>query len=154
MTKLVRTTADILYPFCMLYGFYIVAHGHLTPGGGFQGGAVIATATALLIVAHRFEDVRQRIRVGSMKVCESIGLLGFILAAGSAFFFGKAFFSNWLIGREGGLFATAVAFGANPGNLNTGGFLPIMNLAVGLEVLGALTVILLYMLAGAKGDTE
>jgi multisubunit Na+/H+ antiporter MnhB subunit len=44
MTKIVRTTADLFFPFCLVFGLYVVVHGHLTPGGGFQGGAVMATA--------------------------------------------------------------------------------------------------------------
>ena len=52
MTKIVRTTADLFFPFCLVFGLYVVAHGHLTPGGGFQGGAVMATGTALILVAR------------------------------------------------------------------------------------------------------
>ncbi len=37
----------VLFPFIVLYGFYITINGHLTPGGGFQGGAILATAVLL-----------------------------------------------------------------------------------------------------------
>jgi multicomponent Na+:H+ antiporter subunit B len=153
MTKVVRTVADVLYPFCMLYGLYIVAHGHLTPGGGFQGGAVIATATALLIVAHRHGDIMARVKSSSMKGFESAGLLGFLLLAFSGLILGRPFFQNWLLER-GGMFADAVAYGSNAGNVNTAGLMPAMNVAVGLEVLGALTVIILYMLSGVKEEAS
>ena len=62
MTKIVRTTADIFYPFCLAFGLYVVIHGHLTPGGGFQGGAVMATGAALLLVARAYEDIIERLR--------------------------------------------------------------------------------------------
>ena len=46
MTKIVRTTADIFFPFCLVFGLYVVIHGHLTPGGGFQGpGGTVSTDT-------------------------------------------------------------------------------------------------------------
>ncbi len=113
MTKIVRTAADLLYPFCLIFGFYVVAHGHLTPGGGFQGGAVIATAVALLIVARRFEDVSRSVTDSFMKLCESVGLLLFLFAAASAFDYGQTFFENWLAHRPGSLFGDPVAAGVN-----------------------------------------
>ena len=66
MTKIVRTTADLFFPFCLVFGLYVVVHGHLTPGGGFQGGAVMATGTALLLVARAYDDVTGRIRKGAI----------------------------------------------------------------------------------------
>ena len=53
MTKIVRTTADLFFPFCLVFGLYVVVHGHLTPGGGFQGGAVVGGYHA----AHPFGGV-------------------------------------------------------------------------------------------------
>ena len=152
MTRIVRTTADILYPFSMVFGCYIVAHGHLTPGGGFQGGAVMATATALLIVAHRYDRIAQRIRKPRMKLFEAAGLMGILLTGATALFIGRPFLQNWLANSGHPLFGDAVAYGANPGDLNTAGLVPIMNIAVGIEVLGALTLILLYMLSGLQEE--
>ncbi len=149
MTKIVGTTADIFYPFCLAFGFYVVAHGHLTPGGGFQGGAVMATGAALLIAARRYDDITTRLKKDILKLCESLGLLLFIGAGAGGLLKGATFFRNWLAGT-GGLFGRPVAYGPNPGDLWTAGILPVMNLAVGVEVLGGLSVILLYMLSGIK----
>jgi multicomponent Na+:H+ antiporter subunit B len=150
MTKIVRSAADLMYPLCTIYGFYVVAHGHLTPGGGFQGGAVIATATALLIVAHQYEEITGRITKDEMRWIEMTGLMGFILVALSALLFGKPLLQNWLANQPDGLFGMSVAYGSNAGTLNSGGLLPVLNIAVGLEVLGGLSLILLYMLSGVK----
>jgi len=149
MTKLVRTTANVFYPFCLIFGLYVVVHGHLSPGGGFQGGAVMATGAALLIVAHNYKDITSRIRKNAMKICETAGLLMFITAGLSALATGGAFLNNWMA-HNGGLFSTPVAYGANPGVLTSAGLIPLLNIAVGIEVLGGLTVILLYMLSGVK----
>jgi energy-converting hydrogenase B subunit I len=153
MTKIVRTAADMLYPFCMMYGFYVVAHGHLTPGGGFQGGAVMATATALLIVAHRYEDITAKIKNDSLKWIEVTGLMGFLLIALSGICLGGPLLKNWLANSDK-LLGASVAFGSNPGILNSGGLLPVLNIAVGLEVIGGLSLILLYMLSGVKEDAK
>ena len=149
MTKIVRTTADIFFPFCLVFGLYVVIHGHLTPGGGFQGGAVMATGTALLLVARAYDDITGRIRKTALKVCEATGLMLFLLAGLSGIFKGLPFMANWMA-ATGGLFGTPIAHGPNPGDLNTAGLLPLLNLGVGIEVLGGLTIILLYMLSGIK----
>jgi energy-converting hydrogenase B subunit I len=152
MTKIVRTTADLFYPFCLIFGLYVVLHGHLTPGGGFQGGAVMATGAALLIVSRSYAGIIQRIRKNAMKLCEAVGLLMFLVAGLSGLLVGGSFLHNRLAGA-GGLFGESVAYGANPGVLNTAGLIPILNIAVGIEVLGGLTVILLYMLSGVKEES-
>ena len=149
MTKIVRTSADLFFPFCLVFGLYVVIHGHLTPGGGFQGGAVMATGTALLIVARAYEDITGRIRQMALKICEAAGLLLFLVAGLSGLFKGRPFLGNWLA-FSGRLFSDPVAHGPNPGDLNTAGLLPLLNLGVGIEVLGGLTIILLYMLSGIK----
>lgn len=149
MTKIVRTSADLLFPFCLVFGLYVVIHGHLTPGGGFQGGAVMATGTALLLVARSYDDITGRIRKTALKVCEATGLMLFLLAGLSGIFKGLPFMANWMT-QTGKLFGTVVAHGPNSGNLNTAGLLPLLNLGVGIEVLGGLTIILLYMLSGIK----
>jgi len=153
MTRIVRAAAGILFPFVLIFGFYIVAHGHLTPGGGFQGGAVIATGIVLLIAAFGAGEIGRRISPGALKGSEALGLLLFIGTAAAAFGFGGTFFANWLA-NGGAVFGNVVPFGPNPGDLNTGGVIPLMNLAVGIEVLGALLVIVLLMFKGVREETE
>ena len=143
MSKIVRTQANFLYPLIMIFGFYIVAHGHLTPGGGFQGGAVIATGVALIAVAYSYKNVKIWIKKTRLTGAEAIGLLTFIITA--LLGISSSFFYNWLA-NTGLLFGQPVPYGINPGYLNTAGTLPIMNFAVGIEVLGGLGVIIMYYL--------
>ncbi len=143
MSKIVRTQANFLYPLIMIFGFYIVAHGHLTPGGGFQGGAVIATGVALIAVAYSYKNVKTWIKKTRLTATEAIGLLTFIITA--LLGISRSFFYNWLA-NTGLLFGQPVPYGINPGYLNTAGTLPIMNFAVGIEVLGGLGVIIMYYL--------
>ncbi|HOE00662.1 MAG TPA: MnhB domain-containing protein [Kiritimatiellia bacterium] len=149
MTKIVRTTADVFYPFCLAFGLYVVMHGHLTPGGGFQGGAVMATGAALLIVARSYEDITGRLRKGVLKVCEATGLMLFLLAGLSGLLKGLPFMANWLT-QTGGWVGKVMEFGPNGGELATGGLIPLLNVGVGIEVLGGLSIILLYMISGTK----
>ncbi len=52
-SELVETGARMLFGPIILFGAYIFAHGHMTPGGGFQGGAIVASAVLLLLLANR-----------------------------------------------------------------------------------------------------
>lgn len=85
-SQLVNTGAAFLLPIILLFGVFIFLHGHLTPGGGFQGGVVIASGILLFVLAnadsqisinllHWVEDLS-----GAFYVM--IGLLGLILAGG------------------------------------------------------------------------
>jgi energy-converting hydrogenase B subunit I len=147
MSKIVRLSADIMYPFVVIFGLYVIMHGHITPGGGFQGGAIVATGAALVIVAYAFHDVKAMIPKVLLYLQESLGLLLFIGAGLAGMLLAFPFFFNWLA-NSGSLFGMTVPFGPNPGELNTAGFLPLMNIAVGIEVWGGLTLVLLYMLSG------
>ena len=85
-SEILATASRFLSPILLLFGVYIFVHGHLTPGGGFQGGVVIAAATVLGL----FGDPEKKLRHGLMTFLESIsgaayiaiGILGIVLVAG------------------------------------------------------------------------
>jgi len=151
MSLIVRTITKLIYGFILVYGFYVIVHGHITPGGGFQGGAIVASAFALLIVAYGNQGVKKYLKKDVFSLIESTGLVLFIAFA--FFGLGATFFYNFLA-NSGGLFGNPAVIGVNPGDLNTGGTVPIMNFAVGLEVLAALAVIILTMSAGSEITRE
>ena len=143
MSPIVRVVSSYLYPAIIVYGIYLVVHGHLTPGGGFQGGAVAASAIALMIVAYGSHYYKK----GRFSAIESLGLLFFIGLAlmGTT----VVFFQNFLV-NTGGLFGDPTPLGPNPGFLNTGGIIPLMNIAVGLEVVGAVGLALIILARGPE----
>jgi multicomponent Na+:H+ antiporter subunit B len=141
MSKLVRTIGWLLYAPILIFGFYVIMHGHLTPGGGFQGGAVVASGFALLIVAYGAKGAGLKERL--LSAVESGGALIFV---GLAFLgLGATFFYNFLAAGGGVVFNELVPSGPNPGDLNTAGTLPLMNWAVGLKVLSGLGSIVLLL---------
>ena len=85
-SELLVTGAGFLFPIIWMFGIYIFTHGHLTPGGGFQGGVVLASAVLLLI----FADSDRRLGHTVLMLAEAlsgaayaaVGLLGLWLAAG------------------------------------------------------------------------
>lgn len=152
MSTIVRTIANISFPIITIYGLYIIAHGHLTPGGGFQGGAIVATGLALLAVTHGSKWVQSKIKEHDLSLLESLGALGFIGLAFLGIVLGGVFFSNFLVD-------TSMLFGNIPvngsANINTGGTLPLMNFAVGLKVIAGLFAIVVVMaLATHKKEEE
>ena len=61
---LIGTITGLLYPFILMFGIYIIANGHNTPGGGFQGGAVMAALfLARFIVTHADDLHMHRVHV-------------------------------------------------------------------------------------------
>jgi multicomponent Na+:H+ antiporter subunit B len=85
-SELLQTGAAILFPILWMFGIYIFVHGHLTPGGGFQGGVVIASAVLLLL----FADSDRKMGHTVLQIAEAlsgaayvaVGLLGLWFAAG------------------------------------------------------------------------
>ena len=156
MSKIVRTITGIAFPFAMIYGLYVIAHGHLTPGGGFQGGAVAASACAMVLVAFGSKLTLNKIKEKRLSIFESLGAIGFIALALLGLVFGVAFFNNFLIGSNF-LFGTIPVTGSGLADINTGGVLPLMNFAVGLKVIVGLFVIVLVMAYATnnfKGDKK
>jgi multicomponent Na+:H+ antiporter subunit B len=142
MSKIVKTIANITFPLITIYGLYIIAHGHLTPGGGFQGGAIVASGCAMLIVAYGSLWTIGKLKEKHLSInqtLESIGAVGFIGLAFLGLIFGTAFFNNYLLGNDF-LFG---AIGEGLSNINTAGVIPLMNFAVGLKVMAGLFGIVL-----------
>ncbi|WP_054840780.1 Na(+)/H(+) antiporter subunit B [Thermococcus peptonophilus] len=141
MGVIVRTAARATIPLIGIFGgAYVVMHGHLTPGGGFQGGgATIAGAGILFLIAFGLGEMKKRYNKHLYSALEGLGGLVFLGAAMLGI--GTAFFYNTL--WHNGPF-----FNGKPGTLLSAGFLPIMNLAVGLKVftglVSALTAIALW----------
>lgn len=148
MSVIVRTIARMLVPVALVFGAYVIMHGHLTPGGGFQGGAVAASALALILVSFSAKELKPV--KGLLSALESTGGVAFVVFAFLGI--GFTFFANAIAGM-GGLFGQPVDYGPNPGYLNTSGTLPLMNWAVGLKVLAGLgSVVLLFALFGEGED--
>jgi multicomponent Na+:H+ antiporter subunit B len=113
----------------VLVGIYVVAHGHQTPGGGFQGGVILATALLLVYLCGDYMTMR---RVGPpplIELAEGMGAAGFALVGVSGVIAGGAFFENWL-GK------------GTPGELLSSGTILVSNFAVGLAVTGGFAFML------------
>lgn len=96
MTLIVKTVARWVKSFIFLYGIYITLYGHLTPGGGFAGGVIIACAFVLLVLAFGKEKALERISKSLASELDSVGALMFLIIALLGIFAGGTFFVNFI----------------------------------------------------------
>ena len=71
---IVKTLARLLVPFIVVYALYVVMHGHYSPGGGFQGGVILAASIVLLVISHGLEQTKKRMSEKAAEVISSIGV--------------------------------------------------------------------------------
>ena len=116
-------------PVTVLIGLYVVAHGQLSPGGGFQGGVVIATALHLLYVGADYRALERVRPVALYELADAAGEASYVLLGVAGLLAGSAYLANTL---PHGTFNT----------LSSGGTVPLLNAAVGIEVASGVIVLL------------
>lgn len=121
MTSIVKTIAKFTCPLIILFGIYMVLHGHLSPGGGFPGGVIIASAFILLTISFGKETAFQKLKNSTAAVLESLGALIFLVIALLGMIVGGWFFVNVL---PKGI----------PLTITSAGFIPFSNIAIALKV--------------------
>jgi multicomponent Na+:H+ antiporter subunit B len=132
MSIIVKKSAQILVGVILLYGIYIILHGHLSPGGGFAGGVIVAGAFILLILAFGSNAINLKKEVAGSSNTESLGILLVVILALMAMLFGaKVFFFNFLPLGE-------------PGALLSAGVIPLYNIFIGIEVAGAFLALVIF----------
>ncbi len=150
MSKIVRSVTIPLVLVGLVFGLYVIMHGHISPGGGFQGGAIIASVTVLLVVAFGTGKVKKYIKEKHLSLLESGGALLFIGLAFAGI--GTVFFFNFLVGSS--VFGNIPPTGPNPGDVWTGGVMPFMNFGVGFKVMAGLSAVVLAMAIFAGGEEK
>jgi multicomponent Na+:H+ antiporter subunit B len=148
LSKIVRTVANQLILFVLVFGLYVIAHGHVTPGGGFQGGAVIVSGVVMLLVAFSSQELKKSLRERVLSIMESSGALIFAILGFAGI--GTVFFYNFLVGSP--IFGGIPATGPGPGDIWTGGVIPLMNFAVGLKVIAGLSAVVLALALFSGGE--
>ncbi|NLN06702.1 MAG: sodium:proton antiporter [Firmicutes bacterium] len=137
---IVRYISRIFLPFVQLYGLYVILHGHLSPGGGFSGGAILGAGMVLYALSFNLPEGEKNFSPDASTILESGGTL---LYAGIGLFsllLGANFLANKAAGYPLG----------TPGNLFSSGAIPVITLGVGMKV--ASTVItFFYRLIAREG---
>jgi multicomponent Na+:H+ antiporter subunit B len=125
----------------LLFGLYVVLHGTVTPGGGFQGGVIIASALLTVYLADGYPTWRRIARGPALSALEGGGALTFVIAALVPLALGHPALANILpLGTWKDLFS--------------GGLMVIVNLAVGVSVTGSFGLILLEFLEETRSSCD
>ena len=119
--KILQLSAKILVPVIILFGIYVILNGHLSPGGGFSGGAIIGAGLILYVNAYGFEKASRIMNRKNYAVISVVPLLFYALAKGYSFFTG----ANHL---ESGIPK------GTPGAILSAGLIMPLNVCVGIVV--------------------
>lgn len=114
---ILRTSADVLFPLILAVGCYIILYGHLTPGGGFQGGVILAAAFFLGVLGRPRATLDHHVIV----YIEGLAGAGFIAVG------------LWALFTEGEFLKPLLDKGTM-GDLISAGTLPLLSLPLGLKV--------------------
>jgi multicomponent Na+:H+ antiporter subunit B len=126
-SEALRALSLVLIPAILAIGVYIVVHGQLTPGGGFQGGVILASGPLAVFVAGRYLRMRIVAPHKLVEIGEAAGALGYAMIGLAGLVLAGVFFKDFL------------PLGAT-GHLLSGGQMDLASAAVGLEVSGAFLV--------------
>ncbi len=136
-----RSVCRLIVPFIQLYGAYLVFYGHLSPGGGFAGGAVVAASIVLYALSFGRETAEKRIAPGISHLLESGGGLWYLLVGLVGIMLGGSFLTNKAAGFYLGI----------PGHLFSSGMIFLLALGLGLKVASTM-VTLFYNLSTEVND--
>jgi len=138
MTIIVKSVARLITGFIAVFGVYVALTGHISPGGGFAGGVVLAAAAVLVVLAFGRRFAKSMVNEPLCHVCDGAGAMGFLAVALCGYFMGSFFLRFVPLG--------------NARHLLSGGAIPISNLAilvkVGAGLAGAFLALSAFRLAG------
>ena len=132
-SKIVDLVSRKLVPFILLFGLYLISYGHLSPGGGFQGGAVLSSGVLLLCLSRGVKATRLLFASRAVSTLEMAAFTLFLGMAAAGMAIGVSFLGNFLpLGRVG--------------QVPSAGFILFLNLVIGLEVGAGITLICFSLL--------
>ena len=131
MTLIVKTITRLTVGLILLFGIYIVTHGHVSPGGGFAGGVIIALSFIHIMLAYGKEAAFKCVSQNIASVFESVGALMFITIA--------------ILGFGGGYFFLNFMGKGEPFKLFSSGFIPLSNIAISFKVGSGLFIIVVML---------
>lgn len=129
VSEIMQTAAKLLTPAVFLLGIYVFINGHLTPGGGFQGGAIVASGLVLMLLARPDMKVSHTV----IHVVESVSGFAFVFIGVLGILYAGGFLDNSLLGM------------GTLGSLLSAGVIPLIYIFVGLKVGAELSNIVAHL---------
>jgi len=129
---IVKSITRIIVPFAEIYGIFIILHGHVSPGGGFSGGALIGTSLILYTLVFGIKKGEEKFSHRASEFAESGGIFLYVVIGLVGMIFAGTFLSNLSAGFPAG----------TPGKLFSAGMIPLLMIGIGIKV--ASTIITLF----------
>ena len=126
---------DMILPLACVYILYIILHGHLSPGGGFQGGVLIVALVALVCLGHGYQKTIETFSYHLLHTTEGYASIFYVALGFLGVAMGAHFAENVLY-RQGAI-----------GSLYSAGTIFWMNVTVGVKVITGVGSISLLMLS-------
>ncbi|MBI4609165.1 MAG: cation:proton antiporter [Candidatus Rokubacteria bacterium] len=137
---IVRTGARMLVPPIQIFALYVVIHGHGSPGGGFQGGLILAASYILIGLTLGRQELRRRAREGVLLALACLGVLVFALTGVATLALGGALLDY-----------TALPFPGGGTAARSLGIL-VIEIGVAIGVAGTLTLIFCRLAKAGEGE--
>ena len=144
MSVIVKTIGGWVKVLIFLFGIYIVIFGHLTPGGGFAGGVILASCYILLMLAFGREQAEKNMPISLVSRMDCLGAILFAFIAVIGLAFGGSFFVNFLYRQY---------WPGEPFELISAGIIPLENIAIGLKV-GASLFLVVFILSTFRPELQ
>ena len=116
---MLQVGSKLLFPIILLYGIYVMVYGHLSPGGGFQGGVIIASGVLLLLISYRDFEVPHSLIV----ILETLAGMSYVIIGLTGLLVLDKFLGNFLPNNI-----------SNMEMLFSGGIIPFIYIIVGIKV--------------------
>jgi multicomponent Na+:H+ antiporter subunit B len=144
MSVIVKTIGGWVKVLIFLFGIYIVLFGHLTPGGGFAGGVILASCYILLMLAFGREQAEKNMPIPLVSRMDCLGAILFMFIAVTGLALGGSFFVNFLHRQY---------WPGEPFELISAGTIPLANIAIGLKV-GASLFLVVFILSTFRPESQ
>ncbi|MBQ4506265.1 MAG: hypothetical protein II971_03340 [Firmicutes bacterium] len=138
----VKCGADLILPFAIVFGLCVIIFGTVSPGGGFQGGVLVASACILLWLGYGYGVTSKALSMELLETNEALGAIAYVLLAACGLFMGVRFCQNVFFDN------------GNVGDLISAGTITFMSFAVGYKVLTGIGVLLLLMFGMLAGEDD
>jgi multicomponent Na+:H+ antiporter subunit B len=124
-----RVSMQAMVGIMIVFGVYIASHGQLTPGGGFQGGVILASAPLVVYLSGNVKTFEAIISSPLVKLAECGGAAGYAAIGTAALLFGAHFLTNIVpLGTTGDLFSS--------------GTIAVISAVVGMEIAGGFVLLM------------
>ncbi|MEX1063617.1 MAG: MnhB domain-containing protein [Balneolaceae bacterium] len=141
-SPIVLLGSRLLSPYIMLFGFYVIFHGHYSPGGGFQGGTLLAASFILMRLSAGRVLSNLQLKVFMTTPLAAAGVLIYFLTGIVSVLYGGYFLDYGALPFPGGL---------DPDQLRYYGIL-VIEVGIGIAVMAVLVMIYDHLIEGEDYD--